>query len=124
MRAARNSAVHMAVAFLAMGGWAVYANAAHPMPRPLIAGVAQGCVSALITLFLKQMLEALSQRLANLAALALPPIAAVLCSVALLLTIHGAAGTPEILRTIAVPLTVTAVYAATYNFALWKRRDG
>ena len=47
----------MTVAFIAMGSWATFANLAHPMPRPLIAGVVQGTLSALITLFLKRMIE-------------------------------------------------------------------
>jgi hypothetical protein len=29
-----------------MGGWAVFANLGHPMPKPLIAGAVQGVLSA------------------------------------------------------------------------------
>lgn len=111
----------MAVAFLLMGGWAAYANSAHPMPRPLIAGLVQGCLSALITLGLKRMLEALARRLTGAAALILPVLAAAVLSAALLSAVHTLAGTPEVLRTIAVPVTVTTLYAASYTLALWRR---
>lgn len=123
MSLARSNAVHMAIAFVAMGSWAVFANHGHPMPRPLVAGIAQGCVSAVITLFLKRMIEAIARRLDGLPALVLPPVAACLCSLALLVTIHRLAGTPEIPRTIAMPLTVTTIYAATYAFALRRGRN-
>ncbi|WP_313318546.1 hypothetical protein [Stenotrophomonas sp.] len=118
--AARSSAVHMAVAFVAMGSWAAFANLAHPMPRPLIAGLVQGVLSALITLFLKRMLEALSARLPGRAGWWLPPLAAAAVSVSLLSSIHWLAGTPEILRTIIVPLSVTTLYAVLYTIALRK----
>lgn len=117
---ARQSAVHMAGAFLAMGGWAVFANRAHPMPEPLIAGALQGTISAIITLLLKGMIEAVSARLSGLPALVLPPLLAAGVSLALLLTLHGLAGTPEIALTIAVPLTVSTTYAFIYSLALWR----
>lgn len=110
--------MHMAFAFIAMGSWAAFANSGHPMPRPLIAGVVQGTLSALITLFLKRMIEALSARLPGSMGVWLPPLVAVLVSLTLLGSIHWLAGTPEILRTIAVPMSVTAVYATTYNLTL------
>lgn len=47
MSAAGGSARHMALAFVAMGGWAALANRAHPMPDPLIAGLVQGALSAM-----------------------------------------------------------------------------
>lgn len=116
--AARNSIVHMAVAFIAMGSWAAFANSTHLMPRPVIAGVVQGILSALITLFLKRMIEALSARLPGSAGYWVPPLVAVVASLSLLSSIHWLAGTPEILRTIVVPMSVTALYATTYNLAL------
>ena len=67
-------------------------------------------------------LEALSQRLPGLAALILPPLLAVAASVGLLSLIHSLAGTPEIIATIAVPVTVTVIYSTTYCFALWRAR--
>lgn len=116
--AARSTALHMAVAFIAMGGWAAFANSAHPMPQPLIAGVVQGTLSALITLFLKRMIEALSARLPGSVGWWLPPLAALAASLTLLTSIHWLAGTPEIARTIILPLSVTGVYGTLYNIAL------
>ena len=118
MTATRSTALHMAVAFIAMGGWATFANSAHPMPQPLIAGVVQGTLSALITLFLKRMIEALSARLPGGVGWWLPPLAALAASLTLLTSIHWLAATPEIARTIVVPLSVTGVYGTLYNIAL------
>lgn len=122
MSVAKNGAVHMAVAFLAMGGWAVFANRGHPWPDPLLAGLVQGTISAVITLFLKRMIEAASRRLPGHAALIGPPVLAALTSVIVLTVLHRLAETPELWRTIAVPLTVTTVYASTYSLALWRDR--
>ncbi|MEW9806369.1 hypothetical protein ABUE31_10265 [Mesorhizobium sp. ZMM04-5] len=119
---AQNAFVHVAVAFLAMGGWAVFANRAHPLPEPLVAGLVQGALSGAITLALKRMIEALAARLSGLAALLAPPAAAVLLSIAVLTTIHALAGTPEIATTIALPTSVTALYSALYAAALFRAR--
>jgi len=121
-RLMRSSVVHVAFAFIAMGSWAAFANRAHPMPAPLQAGLIQGALSAVITLFLKRGIEALSRRLAGVAALVVPPVIAGLASASLLSAIHTASGTPEVVRTIAVPLTVATSYAALYNVSLWRGR--
>jgi ABC-type cobalamin transport system permease subunit len=121
MAVPRQSAVHMAGAFLAMGGWAIFANRSHPMPDPLIAGILQGALSALITLFLKRMIEALSMRLSGSYALVLPPLGAAVVSFVLLVTLHSLAGTPEIAATIAIPLIVSTSYALLYSYSLWRR---
>lgn len=121
-RLARSSFVHVAIAFLAMGGWAVFANRAHPMPQPLVAGVVQGVLSGAITFVLKRMLEALSARFSGIAALLLPPLIAITLSLVVLTAIHTLAGTPEILATIALPTSVTAAYSTLYTAALWRDR--
>ena len=118
-RLMRSSVVHVAFAFVAMGGWAAFANRAHPMPAPLQAGLIQGALSAVITLVLKRGIEALARRFSGLAALLVPPVVAGAVSASLLTTIHMVGGTPEIGRTIAIPLTVATSYAALYNFSLW-----
>lgn len=115
---ASHAAVHMAVAFVLMGSWAAFANNDYPMPRPLIAALVQGTLSALITLFLKRMLEALSRRYAGNTGLWLPPLAAFFSSLLLLSGIHWLAGTPEIARTLLAPLSVTTIYAVLYTAAL------
>lgn len=117
---ARQSWTHIAVAFLAMGGWAVFANRAHPMPQPLVAGVVQGALSGAITFVLKRMIEAVAQRVPGVAGIVLPPLIAVALSLAILVTIHTMAGTPEIAATIALPLSVTALYSTLYAIALWR----
>lgn len=114
----------MLFAFLAMGGWAVFANRTHAMPAPLLAGAVQGVLSACITLFLKRIIDCAAARLSGLAALILPPLIAFIISVSLLTAIHTLAGTPEVLATLAVPLTVATTYAAIYNYALWKTGTG
>ncbi|MGO4404597.1 hypothetical protein AB4Z10_10065 [Bosea sp. RAF48] len=121
-RLMRSSVVHVAFAFLAMGSWATFANRAHPMPAPLQAGLIQGAISATITLILKRSIEYLASRFTGLAALLAPPAIAGLVSVSVLTVIHTIGGTPEIGRTIAVPLTVATSYAALYNLSLWRSR--
>ncbi|MGG6895227.1 MULTISPECIES: hypothetical protein [Rhizobium] len=115
---AGSSIVHVLFAFLAMGGWAVFANRMHPMPRPLIAGFVQGVLSGCLTLFLKSAVEALARRFRGLAALWAPPLIACLGSATILVAIHALSGTPEILKTIAVPLLVSSSYAAIYNYSI------
>ncbi|WID96143.1 hypothetical protein QO058_25970 [Bosea vestrisii] len=121
-RLMRSSIVHVAFAFIAMGSWAIFANRAHPMPAPLIAGLIQGTLSAGITLVLKRGIEELARRFSGLTALLAPPAIAGLVSASVLTIIHTLGGTPEIGRTIAVPLTVATSYAALYNFSLWRSR--
>jgi hypothetical protein len=121
-RLMRSSIVHVGFAFLAMGGWAAFANRAHPMPAPLYAGLLQGAISATITLVLKRAIEYLASRFSGLAALLAPPVIAGLVSATLLTILHTLGGTPEIAKTIAVPLTVATSYAALYNYSLWRIR--
>lgn len=121
-RVAQSSAVHLGFAFLAMGGWAVFANRGHPLPSQLLAGLVQGTTSACITLVLKRAIEFLAAQFSGVAALVLPPALAFAISASALTLIHTVAGTPEIARTIAVPLTVATSYAALYNFSLWRAR--
>ncbi|RYE81326.1 MAG: hypothetical protein EOP19_18175 [Hyphomicrobiales bacterium] len=75
-----------------------------------------------ITLLLKRGIEYLASRFAGLAALLAPPVIAGFVSASVLTLIHTIGGTPEIVRTIAVPLTVATSYAALYNFSLWQSR--
>ncbi len=121
-RLMRSSIVHVGFAFLAMGSWAAFANRAHPMPAPLQAGLLQGAISATITLVLKRAIEYLASRFPGLAALLAPPAIAGLVSASLLTIFHTLSGTPEIAKTIAVPLAVATSYAALYNYSLWRIR--
>ncbi len=114
----QNKAVHGVGGFLLMGGWAFYANRAHEMPTPLIAGVVQGLLTATITLFLKRIIEGIFHRTSGFQRLVLPPLAAFLISVVLLSVIHRLAGTPAVLATISVPISVSTLYAFLYTVTL------
>lgn len=116
--------VHVVFAFAAMGGWAVFANRMHPMPMPVIAGLVQGTISAVLTLCLKSTVDALSRRFAGFPRLWAPPLIACLATTGILIAIHAASGTPEILHTIAVPLIVSTAYAAAYNYSIVRQGTG
>lgn len=115
---ARSGAVHGAFAFLAMGAWAAFANRGHGLEAMAMAGVVQGAVSCVITLILKRSLEAMFARLSGPAAIAAPPLITMAVVLAVLVTIHRLAGTPEVWTTIAVPYTVSSTYAWIYTLAL------
>lgn len=119
----RRAWLHMATAFVLMGAWAVFANRAHPMPRPVLAGAVQGAMSALITLCLKRVIDALAARLSGPMARVVPPVAAVAISLGVLVPVHTLAQTPDILRTIALPVDVTFLYATLYTLSLRSRPD-
>lgn len=121
---ATSTVAHVGFAFIAMGGWAVFANRAHPLPEALLAGLVQGTISALLTLVLKKFLEWVSARLRGLAALIVPPLITAASILTILVTAHTLAGTPEILATIAVPFMVSTSYAIIYNWGLWRRANG
>lgn len=120
---AQSSAVHMGVAFVAMGGWAILANRGHAPAQMLLAGAVQGAVSAAITLFLKKAIERLAPIFTGAGRLWLPPGIVIAVSATALASIHRIAGTPEVLRTIAVPLLVSASYAAAYNYSLHRKEQ-
>ena len=110
--------MHGAVAFLAMGAWAAFANRGHGAGAMALAGLIQGAISCGITLVLKRALEAMFARLPGAAALALPPIVTMTVVLAVLVAIHKLAGTPEVWATIAVPYTVSSAYAWIYTATL------
>ena len=121
---ARSTALHVAFAALAMGGWAAFANRGHPPARQAVAAVVQGVLSGAITYFLKRALEAMGARLPLGISWLVPPL--VTCSVVLtvLIAVHRLAGTPEVARTIAVPYAVSSLYAWIYAFSLFSARRG
>ncbi len=117
-RLARASWVHVAFAFLAMGGWAVWANRTHGLAHAVVPGLLQGTLSASLTLGIKRGLEALFRRLSGWTALLLPPLASCAVVLCLLLTAHTLAHTPEVWATIAVPYAVSSIYAFAYAAGL------
>jgi len=115
------SATHVAFAFLAMGGWALFANRAHGAAAVLPA-LAQGALSGGITFVLKRTLEWLADRLAGWRALVLPPLITASAILATLVGVHVAIGTPEVAATVAVPWSVSTLYAFVYSAMLGRRR--
>jgi hypothetical protein len=109
-------------AVLAMGAWALLANSAHGLGQAWRPALVQGLLSGLITLVLKRALEALVRRLTgrapDLVAAFGPPVLTATVILAALMTIHRLIGTPEIVRTIAVPWSVSTLYAFIYSAAL------
>lgn len=129
--ASKSTVVHIAFAFILLGGWATFANRVHPLDQALRAGLVQGAISGTLTLFLKKGLERMSAMFMkarqadegigrNFAALLVPPVITATTLTTILFTIHTLAGTPEVLPTIAVPLLVSTSYAIIYNTNLWK----
>lgn len=108
----------MGFAFLAMGGWALLANSGHGLAAAWFPALSQGVLSGLITLVLKRVLEALAGRFAGASAYVLPPGITASAVLILLVVVHRLIGTPEVLRTIAVPWSVSTLYAVVYSAAL------
>lgn len=122
--AATSTVAHVGFAFVVMGGWAMFANRDHGLPRMLMAGLVQGAISSVLTLFLKKFLEWFAVRLSGVTALLLPPLITAGSILVILVTAHTLAGTPEIWATIAFPFAVSTSYAIIYNWGLWRRRNG
>ena len=115
---------HVAFSFLAMGGWAFFANRNHPMPAPIFAGLLQGALSGSITYLMKKALDSLShyfgvqkKRILRLIA---PPIIVCSISSSSLAISHALAGTPELVSTIIVPSSIALLYASIYSYSLWR----
>lgn len=119
---ARSTWVHVLFAFVAMGAWAAFANRMHGSVAMWFAFVVQGGLSAILTLFLKRWLEGAFAHLSGLWARLVPPVVSCLIIGAALVLAHRAAGTPEVLATIALPWTVSTLYAFIYTATL--RREG
>ena len=84
----------------------------------LLAGLVQGMLSGLLTLGLKRFLEAGVSRLPDLWAAILPPVLTCAGVLAILLTAHRLAGTPNVWATISVPYAVSSSYAWIYSLML------
>jgi hypothetical protein len=119
---ARSSPVHVAFGFLLMGGWALYANSGHGLAKAWGPALAQGAISGLLTGALKKTLEALDGKIPGLLAYVLPPALTAGTILALLTAVHTLIGTPEIVRTIAFPWSVSTLYAIVYNAGLVRKR--
>jgi hypothetical protein len=123
-RLMKSSLVHMAFGFLLMGGWALFANRAHGLAGAWLPGLAQGLISAGLTMVIKQGLEAMDGRVGGALAWVLPPLATAFSVLTLLVLVHSLVGTPEMIATIAFPWTLSTTYGFIYNAALVKARRG
>jgi len=121
-RLARASATHVAVGFLVMGAWAWWVNRGHGAGPAALAGLAQGVMSGLLTLGLKRGLEAMTDRLSGPGAYVMPPLTGLVLIGTTLSAVHRLIGTPEILATIAFPLTLSTTYAAVYTALIVRKR--
>ncbi|MDP3661215.1 hypothetical protein [Phenylobacterium sp.] len=120
---ARATPTHVAFAFLAMGGWALFANRGHGQAA-WTAALGQGAMSGVITLLLKRALEAMAARLSGVIAYLAPPALSASLILVLLYAAHRAIGTPQIAATIAVPWSVSTLYAILYTATLVRARNG
>jgi len=121
---AKSTAVHVGFAFVAMGGWTLWANADHGIDAAWLPALAQGVISGSITLLLKRALEAMTQRLTGWPAYVIPPLVTATVILVVLVGVHRLIGTPEIARTIAVPWSVSTLYAVLYTLTLARGRTG
>jgi hypothetical protein len=121
-RLLKSSPVHIAFGFVMMGGWALFANRSHGLAGAWLPALVQGILSGALTGVLKKTLEALDGRLTGVLALAVPPAVTAGSILALLTLVHTAIGTPEVIATIAVPWSVSTLYAIVYNAGLVRAR--
>ena len=121
-RLTKSSPVHIAFGFLAMGGWALFANRDHGLAGAWLPALVQGILSGALTGALKKTLEALDGRLAGALAFAVPPAITAGSILTLLTLVHTLIGTPEVLATIAVPWSISTLYAIVYNAGLVRAR--
>jgi hypothetical protein len=115
--------IHILFSSTVMGAWATFANWAHPRPQPLISGLVQGASAACITYFLKRLIEWLATKFTDSTALWAPPLIACSATLCVLIAAHSVVGTPELVRTIALPFSIGSIYAAIFNYSLWIHRD-
>jgi mannose/fructose/N-acetylgalactosamine-specific phosphotransferase system component IIC len=121
-RLLKSSLVHIAFGFLAMGGWALFANRGHGLDGAWLPALVQGTISGALTGVLKKTLETLDGRLKGAPALVVPPAVTAGSILTLLVLVHAAIGTPEVIATIAVPWSVSTLYAIVYNAGLVRAR--
>lgn len=122
-RSVRRSLLAAAAGFLGYGLWAVFANSAHGSSAALRAGLVQGSYSFALTLTMSIVTEWIYAGLADLRLRA--PLTVIVVAGALFVTAYGinaAAGTPEIIATIAPGFVIGTLYTGAYVLALQRDR--
>jgi len=108
------SAVMGVLAGTIYGLWAIYANRGHDLAHVARAASTQfvlsSCSTALLTLLIELVL-ARGRSAAHLVGAAIGPHA---CMVALFIALHGLAGTPNIVTTIAPSASIGLVFSIAY----------
>ncbi len=114
-RSIGRAAALSAVAFAVYGAWAGFANRGHGLDAALRAFAVQGCSSAFVTGTVAAVIEWAHLRLPRTRASAAMAVGCgVLFATAFHVTLHALAGTPELARTVAVPVLANVVYASGY----------
>jgi hypothetical protein len=106
-------------AFLLHGSWATFANWEHGTSVAFNAGLVQGLCSLGMTYAGTLWMEFLLARFAMLGAglrSSLTALLAILTTLAIQVSAHLQAGTPEILSTIAPTASIGAIYSTVYSF--------
>ncbi|HKT53544.1 MAG TPA: hypothetical protein VJP88_03770 [Caulobacteraceae bacterium] len=122
-RWARSNGAHVVFAVIAMGGWAVFANASTDFAHAFLAGAVQGSISGAITLGLKRFLESASKRLIGPWAALLPPMISCAVILGVLVIAHELAGTRRLWATISIPYAVSSSYAFIYTAMIVRQRE-
>ncbi|MEH6563895.1 MAG: hypothetical protein V7756_01010 [Halopseudomonas sp.] len=109
-----------AAAFVLWGGWALLANWSAGPREALLAGLVQGCASAVITLLMAICATTLFNRIPGPTWLriALPPALIVSVSFSGLWLVHSLNATPALWATIVPPSSLAFVYCLYLTFTL------
>lgn len=108
-----------ALAFVLWGGWALLANWSAGHRDALVAGLLQGCASAIITLVMAVCASALFARLPGpFLRIVLPPLLIVSVSFSGLWLAHTANATPALWTTILPPSGLAFIYCLYLTFTL------
>jgi hypothetical protein len=75
-------------------------------------------------LVLKKVLERMSRSMTGSMAYIVPPMVTASTILVVLVTVHWAIGTPEIAETVAVPWSVSTLYAVVYSAVLARGLHG
>jgi len=114
-RSARRVALLGVVAFAVYGSWAAFANRGHGLDAALRALFVQGCSSAFVTSTVAGVIEWAHARLPRTRSSALLSVSfGVLFAAAFHTGLNLAVRTPEVLRTVTVPILASALYAGSY----------
>jgi hypothetical protein len=121
--ALQSPALALAVfAFVALGAWALFANAGHALAVGARAGLVQGLLSAAVVFAHRPALKALSAHVSGKLALIAPPLITCALFLAMLIVALLLAGAPNIAGSIAAPALFALVLTAWEQWREQRRR--